>query len=416
MIQKIKSIITKLLKKAQKITGTDNIYIVKYGSYLTMGNIISMIAAFLLSFAFSRLLSKEVYGEYRYILSMVAILGISSLQGLNNALVRGVARGFENTVRTAFKVKIKWSLLGSLGSIGIATYFWIQGNAEFTISFLIIAAFLPLFKSGEIHQNYLDGKKLFGKRITYTTLIQILSTVAIVVALFLTKRLFILILVYFLFYSFLRIFFLFWTIKKYPPNKKNDPETIAYGKYLSLIQIASLVAQQVDKILLFHLVGPIQLAIYSFADLPIQFIRDPLQNIQELVLPKLSVKSKEEIKKTLPKKLIKSIIFILPIIALYIIIAPYFYKIIFPQYTESIFYSQLLAFTLLIFPISIIRLSFLSQMMTKTLSKINIISPVLGITFMIILGSLYGILGIIIAQLLTQLIISFVVCFFFKKM
>lgn len=412
----MKNLIYKILEKAQKITGTDNIYIAKYGSYLTIGNVVSMAAAFLLSIAFSRLLPKEVYGEYRYILSIVAILGISSLQGINAALVRGVARGFENTIRTAFKTKFKWSLLGSLASIGIAVYFWTQGNVEFTISFLIVAAFLPLFKNGEIYQNYLDGKKLFGKRVGYTTLIQILSTVTIIATLFLTKRLFILILAYFLSYSFLRIFFLFWTIKKYPPNEKNDPETITYGKHLSFIQIISLVSQYIDQVLLFYFVGPVKLAIYSFAILPIQYIQAPLIDVEDLARPKFSIRSKEEIKKTLPKKLLKSTIFVSIIIILYIIIAPYFYKILYPQYLDSVFYSQLFAFTLLIFPVSILRVAFVTQMMTKTILKINIISPVLRITSMAILGSLYGILGIIIAQLLTQLIISLVVWFYFKKM
>jgi len=416
MIQKIKSLIIKFLIKSQRFTGTDNIYVAKYGSYLMIGDIISLAAAFLLSIAFARLLPQETYGQYRYILSIMAILAISSLQGMNMAITQGVAKGLEGVFLKGFKTKLKWSLLGSIASIGVAIYFWFQGNIEFTLSFLIIAVFLPLFKGGEIYQFYLSGKKLFGKRVTYTTLIQILSTAAIIFTLFLTKNLIILLLVYFLSYSILRVFFLFWTIKKIKPNQLDDPKTISYGKHLSFIGIIGLIAQQIDSILLFHFVGPIKLAIYSFATLPIEYVRTPFQIIQELALPKLSVRPAEEIKKSLPKKLLKSTFLIIVGITIYIILAPYFFKIFYPQYMESIFYSRLLAFTLLVFPVSMMTLSLQAKIKTKELYKINIINPIIKIALFAVLIPLYGILGVIIAILLSQIFYFFLVWFYFKKM
>lgn len=416
MIRGLKLTIINILRKSQKFTGTDNIYIAKYGTYLTIGNVISMAAAFLLSIAFARLLPKEIYGQYRYILSIMAILAISSLQGMNAAIIQGVARGFEGVLKKGFKTKLKWSLLGSLASIGVAVYFWLQGNLEFTASFLIIAVFLPLFKGGEIYQSFLTGKKLFGKRVTYTVLIQVLSTISIILTLFLTKNLIILILVYFCSYSILRIFFLFLIIKKIKPNRKNDPKTISYGKHLSFIGIIVLIAQQIDKILLFHFMGPINLAVYSFATLPVQYIRNPLQTIQELALPKLSARSKEEIKKTLPKKLIKATFLIIIVIIIYAVLAPYFYKIFYPQYMESVFYSRLFSLTLLVFPVSMMMISLQAKMKAKELFISSTINSIIKIGLLAILIPLYGILGVIIAMLLSQVFYFFIVWFLFKRM
>lgn len=416
MRKKLQSLFIKFLIKSQKITGTDNIYLAKQGSYLMIGNVISMAAAFLLSIAFARLLPQETYGQYRYILSIMAILAIASLEGINKAIIQGIAKGFEGVLKTGFKTKLKWSLLGGIASIGIAVYFWFQGNIEFTISFLIVAVFLPLFKSGEIYQSFLDGKKLFGKRVTYTTLIQILATISIIITVFLTKNLIILILIYFLSYSVLRIFFLLLVIKKIKPNKIDDPKTISYGKHLSLMGIIGLIAQQIDKVLLFHFVGPIQLAVYSFATLPIQYIRTPLQVIQELALPKLSVRSEEDIKKTLPKKLLKAVFLIILGIVVYILLAPYFFKIFYPQYMESVFYSRLFAFTLLVFPMSMMTLSLQAKMKTKELYTVNIVQAIIQIALITILAVLYGILGVIIAILLSQIFYFFIAWFFFKKM
>jgi len=375
-----------------------------------------MAAGFLLSIAFARLLPKEVYGQYRYILSIFAILAISSLQGINDAIIRAVAKGFDGVFIKGFKTKLKWSLLGSIASIIVACYFWSQGNIEFVVSFLIIAFFLPFFKSGETYQFYLTGKQLFGKRVAYTTVIQIISTALIIVALFLTKNLIILVLVYFLSYSFLRTLFLFWTLKKIKPNNVDDPETITYGKHLSLMGIIGLVAKEIDKVLLFHFVGPIQLAIYSFSVLPVQYMEMPIESIQELAFPKLSVRSNEEIKKNLPKKILKASILILGVIIIYIILAPFFYKIFYPQYTESISYSRLFAFTLLVFPVSMMTLSLQAKMKVKELYKILTINPIIQIVLLIVLVPLYGILGIIIARLISNIIYFFLALFYFKKM
>lgn len=415
-MQKIKNLIITLLVRSQKFTGTDNIYLFKHSSYLLIGSVIGLITAFLLSVAFARLLPKEVYGQYGYILSVAGLIAIATLTGMNNAVIQGVAKGFEGVLKRGFITKLKWGLWGSIVSIGIAIYYWsYKENIELAISFLIVAVLLPLFKGGEIYQSYLDGKKLFGKRVTYTALVQIISTALIVSALFLTKNLVVIILIYFSSYGILRTFFLFLVIRKMRPNRTDDPETISYGKHLSYMGIIGIIAQQIDKVLLFNLVGPAQLAIYWFATAPVEYFRTPLQNLIEIALPKLSTKSRGEIKKTLPKKLLKSMIIIGIMILIYIIIAPYIYKIFFPQYLKSVFYSRLYSLSLLIFPITMMRLSLQAQMMTKELYKINIISPIVLIVLLFALAPPYGILGVVIARLLSHVFYFFLVWFFFKR-
>ncbi|MDP2946753.1 MAG: oligosaccharide flippase family protein [Nanoarchaeota archaeon] len=417
MIKKLKNLTYGILIKTQKFTGTDNIYLFKHSSYLLIGSVIGLITAFLLSVAFARLLPKEVYGQYGYILSVAGLIAIATLTGMNNAVIQGVAKGFEGVLKKGFIAKLKWGLWGSVASIGMAIYYWLyKENLELAISFLIVAVLLPLFKGGEIYQSYLDGKKLFGKRVTYTALIQIISTILIVATLFLTKNLIAIILVYFSSYGILRMFFLFFVIRKMKPNKTDDPETITYGKHLSYIGIIGIIAQQIDKVLLFNLVGPAQLAIYWFATAPVEYSRTPLQNLIEIALPKLSTKSKEEIKKTLPKKLLKSMIIIGIMTVVYILVAPYIYKIFFPQYMDSVFYSRLYSLSLFIFPMTMMRLSLQAQMMTKELYKINVISPAIQIILFIALTPFFGVLGAVIARLLSYVCYFFLTWFFFKKM
>jgi len=410
------NLIYKFLRKSQKFTGTDNVYLATQGSYLTIGNIISALASFLLAMAFARLLPKETYGEYRYLLSIMTVIGIVALPGLGDAFLQSIARGLEGSFKKVIKTKFKWGLMGSLASLAVAIYFLIIQNPSLAISFLIAAIFFPLMVSSEIYLSYLAGKRLFGIQVKYNTISQVLAIISIIITLFLTKSLIVLVLIYFLSNTFLRIYFLFQTIKKNPPNKNEESGTISFGKHLSFLRIIKTISGQLDQVLLFNILGPIQVAIYSFATLPIREINIFLQNIRLLALPKLSTQLKKDIKKTLLKKVGRGTLLIIPFVVAYILIAPYVYKIFFPQYTESVIYSQLFALTLIAFPASMIALSFQAQMMKKELYKFNIISPFIQIIFLIILTPLYGILGTIMARLIGQL---FAVCFallLFRKM
>ena len=128
------------------------------------------------------------------------------------------------------------------------------------------------------------------------------------------------------------------------------------------------------------------------------------------------ITTKEKIKQTLPKKLLLATFLVALTILIYIIIAPYLYKIFFPQYAESVFYSRLFSLSLLVFPITMIRVSLQSQMLTKELYKISIISPIILIVLLFILTPLYGILGVVVARLLSNVFYFFLVWIPFKKM
>ncbi|MFH1226162.1 MAG: oligosaccharide flippase family protein [bacterium] len=415
MIIKVKEKITTLLRQSQKYTRTDNVYLFKYGSYLTLGDLVSLASAFVLSLVFARWLPKEVFGQYQYLLAIFTILAICSLEGMNNAIIQGVARGLEGAFGQGLRIRLKWGLLGSLAALGVGFYFWLQNNTTFALALLIIAFFLPFFKAGETFQSYLTGKKLFGQRAAYTATIQVLASIAIVMAIFLTRNLLVLILTYFAAYCLLRLIATFWLIKKMRPNRAVDPQVLNYGKHLSLMGVLNIIAGQIDKILLFFFLGPTQLAIYSFASLPIQYLRGPLQNIQELAWPQLATRSGEEIKKTLPKKLLKSCVLILLLIGAYVMAAPFFYKLFYPQYADAIPYSQVLSFNLLVFPMSMMTLALAAKMKTKELYQSSIINPLAKIILFLIFVPLYGIWGVVIAILLNQVLYFFLATYLFKK-
>jgi len=395
-MQNLKQRVKGFLIWSQKYTQTDMVYLAKGGFWLTLGQVVSTLASFLLAIAFANLLDPVVYGNYKYILSLLGILGIFALPGMNTAIIQATARNLEGSFYKGFKEKLKWGALGSLAALGLAGYYFFRGNYTLPIPLLISAVFLPLMQASGVYGSFLTGKKLFNVGTKYNIVRQIIFVGAMVTTLFLTKNLFWLIAVYFASNTFLNYFFYLFTQKKFQPNKKEDPKTLSYGKHLSLLEVISSVANHIDKILLFTLIGSSQLAIYSFAIAIPSQIKAVLKNIHLLAFPKLAEKPKEEIKATIMKKFWKLFLLTGAIIIVYIIIAPYIYKIFFPKYLVSIPYSQLFAFSFIGLPGILLGTALKAKMMKK---EIYLLKTVAGfrVILLLCLVPIYGIWGAILS-------------------
>ena len=416
MISKTKNWLYQFLRKTQKYTKTDNVYLAKGGFWLTAGQIISASAGFLLAIAFANLLDPTTYGNYKYILSLMGILGIFCLPGIGTAITQAVARGLEGDFTKGFKLKLKWGLLGSLSAICLGIYYWIQGNTNLPIPLFLIAIFLPLMQASQIYGSLLIGRKFFSSQARYSSISRILSVSAIIIALFLTKNLTWLIAIYLISNTALNLFFYLLVKSKFKPNKKQDSETLAYGKHLSLMGVIGIIANSIDKILIFHYLGAIDLAIYAFAIAPPEQIKGVFKNIHSLAFPKFSQRTTKEIKKTIFKKMAKFFLILLPIVGFYILIAPFIYKIFFPQYLDSIFYSQIFALSLLSSPAVLATSALQSQKAQKTLYQLNICVPAIQIIILFISIYFWGLFGLIIGKIIARFLSALIIVWKTKKM
>jgi len=415
-MKKTEAKIYHFLRWSQKYTKTDMVYLAKGGFWFVLNQIVSVVGSLLLAIFFANLLPKETYGSYRYILSVASILTISSLSGMHSAIIRTVARGYEGSFIPAIKTRLKWSLLGSLGSFLLAGYYFINHNTTLTIAFLIVAVFMPFLNSLNLYTSLFNGRRQFKKQNVYLIINNLFSVAVLITALFLTKNLFLIILAYFGSHSFIRFVLLQIALRKTSLNKKQDPNTIPYGKHLSLMGVIETISNHLDKILVWHFLGAVQVAIYSFALILPQKIKGLLEIITPLALPKLSQKPKTELKLTLPKKIFKFFLVIIPVVILYIIIAPFLYKIFFPEYLDSILYSQVLVLTLLYIPITLFGTSLVAKMQTKKLYFLRTSLSLTRIILLLILTPLFGLWGVISAVLVFQIIAFSLNLFLFKKM
>ncbi|MFH1744851.1 MAG: oligosaccharide flippase family protein [bacterium] len=415
MFKTIKDKIRGLLHWSEKWTKTDMVYIAKESSWLTGNRIIGGVTAFCLAVAYARFLPKETYGIFKYVLSIAGILSIATLPGIDTALSRAVTLGYDGSVRDAMKIKLKWGLLGVAASVIISFYYFINHNSPLGISFLIVALFAPITGALSVSSTYLSGKKQFKKSSVYESCKNLISATALITTLFFFKDLIVVILIYY--FSIFAGQYLFYkiTFRKFKLNNQKDKETISFGKHLSAINVLDLVASNLDKILMFHFLGAAQLAVYSFAIVPTTQMQSLLKPIATIAFPKIISQDIKEIKKTLTIKIFKmSAVLVLPITT-FVILAPWLFKIFFPNYVEAVPYAQVFALSILLFPARIAHYPIIGQVKKKILYTLSIFGNSVRIISYLIFIPLFGIWGAIYASIFSSLVSSVMTLYFFKK-
>ena len=412
----IKQKIYNFLRWTEKYTKTDMVYLAKGGFWLTLSKIIGIIVSFLLSIAFANLLSKNSYGTYKYVLSIAGILSVAALPGLNIALSRAIAKGREGIIKEAIKTKIKWSFLGFLASAILAAYYFYKNNFTLGAGFIIVALYIPLSEGIAVYGSYLQGKKSFKALSLANIANRIFTTTAIITALFISKNPLIIILAFFSSSAFIQLFLMWLVFRKQQLNKETDSETINFGKHLSLMSIIGSISNQFDKIIMWHFFGATQLAVYSFSLAPLNQLRTMLRSFGTLSLPKMAEKDKDTLKRTLPPKILKFSLILTGPTLLYILLAPYLYRLAFPQYLEAVKYSQILALSLLFYPASLIGTALTAQAQKKHLYIIRTLNPAVKMAMMAIFIPLWGIYGAVASLLLSKAANLCILFILFKKM
>lgn len=392
----------KLLRWSEKYTKTDMVYLAHGGFWLTLGQVVSAASSLLLSLAFANLLPKETFGIYKYVLSAAGILAIPTLHGMGTAVTQAVARGHEGSFVPALKARIRWGLIGGVTGLALAGYYYLQGNATLAISFLITAVFLPIMDPFSTYDALLQGKKMFGVSSRYGMISQVAATFSMVITLLATKNIFIILLAYFIPWTVLRFIFLKITLKKFPPNQSQDEKTIPYGKNLSIINILTTVAAYMDRFLVFHFLGAVELAVYSIAIAFPENIRNFFKFIQPLALPKFANQEKTETKKYLFHKMWRMAAVIVVIIVLYIIAAPLVFKLLMPKYMDAVLYSQLFSVSLIYFVIALPVSALQAQLEQKKLYRFYTTTSLFQLATLLPMAYFFGIMGVILSRIVSR--------------
>lgn len=396
------------LRWSQTHTKTDMLYLASGSYWLIVGQAIASLSALALAIAFANLVSPEVYGVYKYALSLAGIFAIASLPGMNTAIARAAARGHESVIHAVTRSRILHACAGSLVALAGSIYYLSRGNPELSIALLIIAATLPFFDTLTSHLFYFAGKRRFDTRTKYQAAIQITSAFILLATLLVTKNVIIILLAYFIPLSLMRAVQYTRVTRDIPRTPTGeDANVVRYGKHLTAMQLLGMIAGELDKVLIWKFLGPAQVAVYTFALAIPEQVKGPLKGVGELAFPKFAAQTPEQIRNNLPalwRKLVLYGLGLLGMSLVYIAAAPYIFTFIFPQYSASILYSQLFALGMVTNIASIPIAVLAAQQKTSQQYVLSNIQPVIAIGLFVLLIPPYGIMGAIVASLISKFI------------
>jgi O-antigen/teichoic acid export membrane protein len=400
-----------LLHWSEQYTKTDMVYLVKGGGWLTAGKVFSILGGLGLATAFANLIPQETYGTYKFVVSAASIIGGFTLAGMGTAVTQAVARGYEGALKYGLKKKLRWSIGIVVVGLGAAGYYYLNENMTLAAGMLMIAASYPLRTSFGLFENYLVGKKNFKHKSIYSSVLEAVQIIVMVATLFVTDNVLWVLFAFFATNTLGAIFFYFYTVWTHQPGNKTDKSMLTYSKHLSAITLFKKLARHIDKILVWHFLGPVQLAIYSFATLPVSKIGTMLSSIQQIALPKFSQKSPTKLQRTLDYKVVLLGAGFAVIAISYVLLAPFIFQIFFPKYLSSVTFTQVLSVNIFFSAGLIYHKVLEAQAETRWIyiSKIgsNIIKIAVLLTLLPILG-VWGAVYSMIAHQFTLAMLSYI--------
>lgn len=406
-MEKIREKAISILKWSEKYTKTDMVYLAKGGFWGIVSQICLMFMTFGLAIAFAHLVPKETYGQYKYVLSIISLLGTVTLTGLGTAVMQSVSRGYEGTIEYAFWKNIKWSILFFSGAGIISIYYFLHQNFTLGISMLIVGCLWPFFNSTNLYSTLLVAKKDFRRLTIYFDIIgNLVPYLALFTTMFFTTNPLWFVMVYIISNTLIGLILYKRIISIYKPNKNIDPEMMSYSKHLSFVGVIAGIAGSLDQILVFHYIGATELAIYNFAMAIPDQIKGPIKSLTNMIFPKIAEKNDKEIREGMNHKMM--VLFVLGICLTvgYIIIAPFIFHTFFPKYSESIFYSQIFSLSFL-WITSLPASTYLdAKKKIKEIYFSNIFGSSLQIIILFVSVIQWGLFGLVLARVITRLMWS----------
>jgi len=377
-------------------------YFIKGGAWLLIPTLVSYPLGLLRSVAFARLTEQEFYGQYNFILSIIGLVSILSLPGINMALVETVARGNLGSLLDAAKVRARWGLLATLAITGVALYYLlVEGENELAVAFAIAGTFVPFTSALGTVQSYHSGRKRFDIVSRVSTGLLVLKATTLLLILWLQKGLVWLIiansgaesLFYLVYYK---------AAVQHVQDAPSDPDMIAYGRSLTWANVISTMAIQLESVILVFSASFVDLAIYKIAAVLPESVKGLMRMMLTLTIPKIAERPDKKVySKRTRRHLLYLLIFNLVVVLAAITAIPMVMSLLYSdRYAASVRFAQLLMLSLAFgWPNSFFGAALRARKQTQALYRTKVFYGLVKIGVLIVAVPLWGIGGIVLSRI-----------------
>lgn len=391
-------------------------YLAKNGFWVISTFTFTLLSGLLISSLFSRIWPPEIYGSYSFLLSIIGFLSLTALPGMGQALLQAAANSDDGFYDQSIKILTKKSFVGSAILFAFSIYYLINQNITLSISFALAGIIFPLNTASNLYISFLNGKGLFKQSSIISITVQIITLILISFSLLYFPYLIIVTLVSLYIPNLLSYFINIYQAAKHKKHPKNTKNYLNLASGLSKSQLFTIGSDYIDRLITPLLLGFTDFAIYSFATLiPLQ-IHQLLKTITSILEPKIALLKDHNINHVFHLRILIFFFIVAIIVLLYILLSPVLFIILYPNYkSNSLLLSQIFALSLLYYPFNIFALVLVKKHQTPSLTKINIIYAISTILSLSILALIFGLIGAVVSKILSRLIYSAAIYFYFLK-
>jgi O-antigen/teichoic acid export membrane protein len=364
-----------------------------------------------------RVLSQDGFGNYQFVLSVVGVVSIFGLPGINNAVMQSVARGHPGTYRISVRPAVLSGLVGSVVLLGVGCWYYFLRGDELSVSFLVAALIFPLaygltqwkgLKTGL--EDFVGVVRLDGVAAMATSLL-IIGTViyvsddfAVLVAIILVVQ------------AVLNVVATTAAYRQVQREESVEKGSIRYGTVTTAYMVFGHVAIYVDKLLIYAFMTPASLAIFVAAERFPELIRGAIKNLGSALAPRFA-RHKYYTRRVARAFTTFSIISGAAIVAFAFTVLPWLLVFIFGEdYQESVPYAQVLMCSVAIASSVPLRGRWIkSQQDAASFRDVNVLIAICRIVASASLIPFFGIKGAVISAVVARTAGVAIIHFVMKK-
>lgn len=390
-----------VLRKLERITHTDNVYLVKNTWIIGISQLLALLNGFVVYILIARYVSPTLFGQYRYLIAIFEMASVTTLTGMKVALLKSVSNGYEGSLQTAVKTRLAWGYsLGGVLLLG-ASWYALQGNTSLAAALCIMYVLGPVYYATSSYGSFLQGKKQFKSLSVISVINEVCTLVGMLFAIFFARTPVQFFLAYLIANLNNVVFYLY--AKKTQQNQNTDPELQAHAKHQSKMDVLLSIMSRLDGVIIFHLLGSAPLAGFAFISLAVEQVKMLVSSVYTVAGPKLATNDLASILKSLYRKLILMGILGAVLAIVYTLLAKTLFAILFPAYADMVAYSQVYSATL-VFVLPALYGSFMLNVkhIKRETSLYNMWGQSVAIVLVLSGGLQWGLWGIMYAKVVAS--------------
>ena len=361
---------------------------------------------FLTIFVLVRVLDQEQFGLYQFILTCVSVCTVFCLPGLKNSVLQSVSRGHTGVFRAALTMSFFSSLLSCYIFLVLALWFSQDSSLALFWGFLVASMLFPFAYGLRLWRQVKAAQENFSYLLKAESISAFMSSFLIISFTLLFPGNIIIPLVIVLFVPALQNL---WVMKNLfshiPKNASIEAGIIQYGIKTTFYSGTNIVANQIDKLLIFAFLSPAALAVYYAAERLSELAKSLSQNLASTLAPRFAKTGKYT------PELDRILTFISVAIGVSILIfsftlLPMLVVFLFGnEYSETIPYAQALMLSVAIGNHATFRNRFVnSQPDAKSNRDINLTVNISRILFSFLFIPTFGLYGAVASSILYRLL------------